>query len=56
VGARLLVAHVHDPDVLRDAAVVDRQDVAAAEREDVADARLPERARDEVPPVEIGHR
>ena len=41
--------------LLGEAAVVDRQDVAAAQREDVAHARLLERARHEVPPVQIRH-
>ena len=55
MGAGLLVAHVHDPDPLGHAAVVDGQDVAAAEREDVPHAGLLESPRDEVPAGQVRH-
>jgi hypothetical protein len=54
VHRRLLVADVDDPDVLVDAAIVERHDVAAGEREQALDARLLERAGCELPSV-CGH-
>ena len=48
VGRHLLVAHVHHPDALVDAPVVDVDDVAAAEREDGVDPFTLQRLRHEV--------
>src|SRR5262249_11010639 len=56
VGARLLVAHVHDRDALVEATLVDREDVPAAEREEMSRAGLRDGPRDEGPAGRIGPR
>src|SRR5690606_25190847 len=54
VDGGLLVAHVHDPDAFVDAPVVERHDVAAGQGEHHLDARVLERARQDLAAVD-GH-
>ncbi len=55
MARRLLVAGVHHPDALVQAAVVDGLNVAAAEREDVVDTVPLESLRNQASAVNLCH-